>query len=196
MQINLTQQKGFTLVELVISIAIFAMMTTLVLSKFGTFNQGVLLSNVAYDVALTIRNAQSYGINVKSADRAGSDFSFPYGVHFDTLAPNNSSFKFFADLDSDGEYTSVDDKPVVAGSPMFTTTTNIKRGTVISKICVNTCGPTEYVDKMDITFIRPDPNAIILNKNYFSYAKITLKATDGSTKNIEVRSTGQIQVTN
>ena len=40
-------QKGYTLVELVITITIFAAMTAYLLAKYGTFNQSVALTNLA-----------------------------------------------------------------------------------------------------------------------------------------------------
>lgn len=181
-------QKGFTLVELMISVGIFAIMTGFLLAKYGTFNQGVLLTNLAYDVALTIRNAQSYGLNVKSSPVGGeNEFNYPYGVHFSTGA----SFVFFADFNSDGRYS--DNEKISVN--------NIKRGSVINDICLGT-GPSDCVssvdiDGVDITFKRPDPNAIIRDDSgTASYAEITLLSTDGSIKKVVVRSTGQIAITN
>ncbi len=187
MKYSLNNTKGFTLVELMISVGIFAMMTALLLAKFGTFNQGILLSNLAYDVALTIRNAQSYGLNVKSADRATNVFDYPYGVHF---VAGESKFTFFADVNSSGVYDSGDDS-------IPTQITNIKRGSKILKICLNSdCTPPPTPPTtLDITFKRPDPNALIrIDGGTKSYAKIVLEATDGSIRNIVVRSTGQIAV--
>jgi prepilin-type N-terminal cleavage/methylation domain-containing protein len=187
-------KKGFTLIELMVSVGIFALMTTLLVAKFGTFNQGVLLSNVAYDVALTIRNAQSYGLNVKSSLRTGNEFNHPYGVHF----VKGNSFIFFADKKSDGYYVLGDD--VTVDTPA--TVTTIKGNTEISSICITIAGTCNALDSLDITFKRPDPNAIIKGKDSSgnlvsgSYAKITLKSSDGSTKIVEILSTGQIAVKN
>ena len=93
--------RGFTLIELVITIAIFAAMTTYLLAKYGKFNQSLLLTNLAYDVALTIRTAQSFGLNVKAvttnAEYVTPSFDFPYGAHFDSRSTKNKSFIFFAD---------------------------------------------------------------------------------------------------
>lgn len=181
-------EKGFTVLELVISIGIFALMSAVLLAKYGTFNQGVLLNNLAYDIALTIRNAQSYGLNVRSASRSLNLFDNPYGVHFD-LVGNPTQFIFFVDLNGNGVY---DDNPQLADLAK----TTITRGSFISDLCVSNC--TRNADSVDITFKRPDPNAIIKIEGrpleYYSDADITITAVDGLSRKIKVRSTGQITV--
>ncbi len=200
-------EKGFTLVELVVSLAIFAFMTIFLIAKYGTFNQSVLLTNLAYDVALNIRTAQSYGLNVKSVPSstgapASDVFKYPYGVHFDKNVsgspppppPQNNKFVFFADTGPVTDYMYTDMDTTIA-------TYNIKRGGVVVNLCSGS-GPGEQCqtrNTLDITFKRPDPNAIIkadYSPTSYPYAEITLKATDGGTKRVIVRSTGQIQISN
>ncbi|MDP3962749.1 MAG: type II secretion system protein, partial [bacterium] len=175
----LNLNKGFTLVELMISVAIFAFMTAFLVAKYGTFNQGILLTNLAYDVALTIRNAQSYGLNVKSRPVSGgasfsSEFTYPYGVRFDRSSLNKAKVVFFVDANLNGAYDEPDEE---------ISTSNIKRGSYISGLCMGSGGCTyaNNIDVLDITFKRPDPNAIIKGKYSGSvvagnqtYAEITL----------------------
>lgn len=183
------KQKGFTLIELMVSVAIFVFMTAFLLAKYGTFNQSVLLTNLAYDVALTIRTAQSYGLNVKSVKVNGQDnqFNYPYGVDFIKGA---TQFTFFSDNDGDRLYDSGES----ISSPI-----NIKRGASIKSLCVGNGNSCTLVDgPLDITFKRPDPDAIIRangdGNTVYTYAEITLQSTDGSTRKVSVRSTGQIAV--
>lgn len=177
--------KGFTIIELMISVGIFAMMTSLLLAKYGNFNQGILLTNLAYDVALTIRNAQSYGLNVKSAVRNDNRFEYPYGVNFTT----GKTFIFFADVNITPDF--VYDE----GADINLSKTTIRTSSFIDKICVGTPTCTDVLS-LDIAFKRPNPDAIINGVTANSYAEIVLKASDGSTKKVIVRSTGQIAVTN
>ncbi len=208
--------KGFTLIELVITIAIFAAMTTYLLAKYGKFNQSLLLTNLAYDVALTIRTAQSFGLNVKSisTSAAAPSFDFPYGAHFDITGSNNKSFVFFSDQDSmpDGKFGNGVYDPPVDDEPLTGEKINsysIKRGSIISEllVCVGEGGAGEILcaapDTLDISFKRPDPDARIfangvntIGGSKLNYAEITLLATDGSTKKIIIRTTGQIAITN
>ncbi len=184
---------GFTVLELLISLAIFAVMTALLLAKYGTFNQGVLLKNLAYDIALSIRNAQSYGLNVKSANRNTNDFLLPYGVHFSTNQP--IEYIFFVDLDHDYIYDAEDNDSNTIDEKL--TKTSITRGSSIKSLCVilNNESNCTVVNNLDIMFDRPNPNAIIRgNESIAGYAKITVQASDNTTREIEVRSTGQISV--
>ncbi|MEN9523999.1 MAG: hypothetical protein RL536_68 [Candidatus Parcubacteria bacterium] len=198
--------KGaFTLVELLVSIAIFALMTALVVAKYGNFNQSVLLTNLAYEVALTIRTAQTYGLSVKNSDPDKLDqsnaYKNPYGVHLDTSNGNNQTITFFSDVSpvgGNGVYTS--------GSDGVINTFAVKRGAIISGICFGTVGcsaNTNYASSgsVDITFKRPDPNALMcsggnVNNCTSKYVEISVKAIDGNTRVITVRENGQISVQN
>lgn len=50
--------KGFSLLELLVVISIFTIITTIALFNQGQLNSNVLLTNLAYDVALTVREVQ------------------------------------------------------------------------------------------------------------------------------------------
>ena len=56
--------KGFTLVEMLVSIAIFVLITTVVVFRHASFNASVQLSNAVYDLALQFRQSQFEAINV------------------------------------------------------------------------------------------------------------------------------------
>jgi prepilin-type N-terminal cleavage/methylation domain-containing protein len=196
------KNRGFTLIELMVSLAIFAFMTAFLLAKYGTFNQGVLLTNLAYDTALTIRSAQGYAINVQGNTTANPGacptgyvsnsvcFGYPYGVHFDKSTP--TKFIFFTDIAGTGVYTN---------SSEDISTYNMNPGNGIQSICTGsssyTCLATPATS-LDISFKRPNPDAIITmngSATQYAYAKITLTA-GGYTKSVVVQSTGEIAVTN
>lgn len=125
----------------------------------SNFGGKVLLENLAYDIALSVRQAQVYGISVQ---RFGTDtFSAGYGVHFDTSSP--STYWTFADaLTANGLY----DCPTPGSNTTceLVQSTSISRGFRISKICVpagtdsTTC---TSVNPVDVTFRRPEPDACI-----------------------------------
>ena len=196
---------GFTLVELLVSISIFAFMTALLVVKYGNFNNGVLITNLAYDVALTIRQAQSFGLNVKQADNSktcigtfgasGDAFQCSYGAHFETA--DSSHFKLFLD---DYLVNSVYDcvgTSCSTGGDYIINSYAIKRGATVSRLCVTTgTGSCNDVSSLDIVFQRPNPDAIINGSTVNTYAQIELRATDGTLKHVVVRKTGQISIEN
>ena len=176
--------QGFTLVELIVSIYIFAMMTALVVAKYGTFNQSVLLTNLAYDMALTIRTAQTYGVSVRQQT---GNFQSPYGVNF---VAGGTQFVFFVDADLSGVYGAGD-------VPLNTYT--LKRGAIIEEVCTGTSADSCTAEAtIAITYTRPDPDARICHVSCETtlpqYARITIKGTDGSTRAVVVRKNGQISV--
>lgn len=196
---------GFTLIELIISIAIFAAMTALVIARYGTFNQNTLVTNVAYDMALTLKTAQTYGLSVKSSDPAASNFTAAYGIHFDMHKPTN--FIFFADSNSPSnhKYDSSPDEAI--------TTYSLNSNSKISNICLGidpaTCSLSGYTlsatDVFDITYKRPNPDALFYCTGSCSASNpmpqpivfITITSSDGSNNQIVyVRSNGQISVGN
>lgn len=201
--------RGFTLIELLVTVAIFIFMTALIVSRYGAFNQGTLMTNLAYDVALSIRTAQSFGVSVKGTDDTGrgftQSFNSAYGVHLAVSSSVPASFFTFLDNNTtanpaNGIYSVSD------GDTQYSTYT-LKQGAKIAAICLGTSGQTcdaGTFASVDISFRRPDPSAIICMSGgcvsggtAYNYAKITLASADGSSsRNVIVRGNGQISVTN
>jgi type II secretory pathway pseudopilin PulG len=203
--------KGFTLVELMVSVGIFIFMTVLLIVRFGNFNQSVLLTNMAYDVALVMRTAQTFGVSVKSSSETSAIFQAPYGVNFSTITsvggakdPLNSRIILFTDtyplIGPNGiyNYESGSSDDVKQGY-------NLARGATVSKICT---GPSETnctdlgsQATLSVTFKRPDPKAIICGMangmtscTPANYAIITIKGTDSSERYVAVSQNGQISI--
>lgn len=197
------KKRGFSLIELMIVIAIFTVITTVALFDQGKLNSNVLLTNLAYDVALTVREAQSYGVGVRYSTNNNSA-SGGYGVYLNMINPEE--IKVFHDLKDDGTYVEADD-----GSAEKTYEFLNQRGNRIAGICVlDTSGAlTEYgvqcpgvpfsksVDNLNITFKRPDPEANFnVGGNPISGpAYIVLKSQDGTNcRAVVVEGSGQVRV--
>lgn len=191
-----SRQKGFTVVELIVSITIFAFMTAFLVAKYGTFNQSILITNAAYDVALIIRNAQSYGLNVKSNPSSGTsystDFGYGYGVKIAPPTSGATTIPFYTDIDNSGSLTSGDN---TISTYTLKSSISIVSGSI--KAGQNATGATA-VDSLDITFKRPNPDAVIKGPTgtVYPYAEFTIKTTNGDTKKIVIGSTGQISIAN
>jgi len=195
--IKTKDNSGFTLIELLISVSIIVIITGVVLANHNRFNSTIFLGNLAYDIALSIREAQIFGLSVKEFK---SSFKLGYGVHFDLA--DNKSFILFADLDRDQLY----DDPLTGGTDEVVEKLNITRGNKISLICatpvggVSACSGNNGPTKLDISFLRPNPEAVIKNPDLpgiqYERARIVVSSVDGDTREVLVESTGQISVQN
>lgn len=172
-------KKGFTLVELLITIGIFVFMTALILAKYNSFNSGTLLTNMAYDMALAVRSAQTFSMSVMTKDSSLS-FQGTYGVHFNKAS---TEFALFSDDNGYG-YGSGD---------TLVSTYKLRRGSRVTGLLVGgtTC------NQMSITFTRPYPDSIVYcdSVRKSGKAEITVSSADNSSsRQITVYSSGQIFV--
>src|SRR3989338_1630750 len=106
---------GFTVIELLVVAGIISVLSIIVIVGQQAFGRGLLLANAASDVALSLRNAQVFGIGSRTV---GTVSNAGYGLDFSIASP--SSFSFFADTDplascgapnckpGNGYYTSAD----------------------------------------------------------------------------------------
>lgn len=209
--------KGFTLIELMVVVAIFAILTTVIMYKNSDFNNSFLLTDVTYDVALTIRQAQVYGLNVKNSGKGTvtqSGFNSGYGVYLDASTIQNNSLVFFADIFPDpsplvpaptsGNYS-------YDGQNELLNTFALTKGYRIARFCAATSAnaSVEYcsdstigrvLNKLAIVFVRPNPDAYITDSNatsptYYSKATLTIVSPDGTKlKTVRVTTAGQISI--
>lgn len=191
-EISPSKSSGFSILELIVVASIFVLITTITLVKHSSFNSSTVLGSLAYDIALSIRQAQVFGLAVREYKEGGfATFDTGYGVHFDSS--DTKHYILFADTDRQFDYDGDSEKDEV-----FT----ISRGNFISDFCatnssnVEKCSSAGTIDYLDIIFDRPDPEAIIktnLAETYGS-ARIFVSSSNGAERVIRVFSTGQISV--
>ncbi len=150
--------RAFTLIELVVVTAIIVVVTSVVLVNNNRFGGVVQLENLAYDVALSVRQAQVFGVSVQRyGSGASADFTSGYGMHFNINDPVH--YEFFADLDKDGFF---DANENVVPSPY-----TIRSGFRIAGLCspqgtdAGTCMSATPATQIDIAFKRPEADAWI-----------------------------------
>ncbi len=190
------------MIELLAVTAIMVVVTSVMLASHSRFGGVVQLENLAYDVALSIRQAQVYGIAVA---RFQQEFIAGYGVHFDIA--NRTTYKIFADAITrnglyDCAYPGTDNCELVR-------TVEITGGYRISDICATAPGGSEIcnttdptISKIDILFIRPEPNAWIRipcfscpqGVSFQAAARIALSSPRGDMRSVMVDTSGQISV--
>ena|SRR3989344_3170018 len=188
---NITFKKGklsagFTLVEVVITVAIIVLITSVLFGNFGRFTTNAEFDNLATDIVLSIREAQVYGTSVREGT---NEFNNAYGLHIDRLS---SKYIIFAD-DGDSIYTNT-------GSDSILSETQLK--TNFSIIDISTGAEDSLVSGqtvLDLVFLRPSPDAQIRSTpagGPFEYATVTIQNPAGKQKVIEIGSTGQVTVNN
>jgi Tfp pilus assembly protein FimT len=188
------ESGGFTLVELIVSFSIFVFIAASIFVRNSEFNSSILLTNLAYDVALSIRQAQVYGVSVRADQPGVTDFSLGYGVHMEGNSPQN--YIFFADRNINNLY-----EP----SEMLDVYT-IRRGNRIGDFCAKpdtsfendeVCKSAGSITSLTVSFKRPSADAVIktslVNQTY-KRARIQLVSPNGSERWVTIESTGQISV--
>lgn len=77
---------GFTLVEMIVAVAVAVTFMGGMFLNRGSFDSGIRLDSVARDVALLVRQAQTYGAGGGSGINVGQ----PHGAFFDAGNPNEA----------------------------------------------------------------------------------------------------------
>jgi len=200
------KRRGFTLIELLISVAIIGILTAMVTVKYKAFDSTTILKGAAYEIALTIREAQ---IKSMSAVRGTTGFDFPRGVSFvPGNAPTTASKTYNAfQFESATVYPYYDtSEPLAVLLNSFT----LDRTMYVSDVCVvvggtETCSSGGTINRLDVSFRRPEFKAIFYaaktsdGTNFStSIEKATIKVTStNNTANvflIDVSQLGQISV--
>lgn len=76
------KQQGFTLVEFIVIMSIFAIMVGVVLFNFTTFRSRVTLDNLAHDIALSIRQVQTSAGASRTIDPNDPEYEAYRGIAF------------------------------------------------------------------------------------------------------------------
>ncbi|HEV7121367.1 MAG TPA: prepilin-type N-terminal cleavage/methylation domain-containing protein [Candidatus Paceibacterota bacterium] len=208
--------RGFTLVEMLVTLAILAIITAVAITGQSTFNQSILLNDTSYTVALSAREAQSLGLS--SRKFAGVQ-NGGYGVHFANLNPTKS-YTVFADVQS---------APLAepAWCPAVATTTpesksgnclydgigetfqtyDLTRGFTLSDFCGRTtsgglqCASGGNLQSMDVLYLRPNTQAIITGitpggaQVQFTCAQVSVKSpTSATTQTVRMSQLGEVSV--
>lgn len=189
-QRSYVQQSGFTLIELLVVTGILVLISGIILTNNAKFGGQMLLRNLAYDVALSIREAQVYGISARSF--INTQFASGYGAYFN-LTEGDNFFFLYTDIDNSGFFTSA--------ATEWVETYSIGRGYTMDRICVPSGPTTENctVTELDIIFQRPEPDAIIRassGSGFTVYDRVTVvfESPQGQKLSVLVETTGQISV--
>ena len=214
-------RRGFSLVELLVAFTIITVLMSVVLSSQSSFNKSTILSNTAYDIALTLRSAETFGLSSRGSS---ASVSAGYGLHF--LSSSQGSFTLFSDvsplpgvsdychpLSSDSRGADAPDaKP---GNCVYDDGSSEKineyvlgNGIIISDFCAKSSswscaqahsGYSGGLSSLDIVFARPNPSPYMsVNRSYSSISPVTAACLTisspqgGPSRFISVAASGQI----
>ncbi len=168
--------RGFTLIEMIVVLAIIVIITGIVIFNVGTERQNSVLLRSAQKLSLDLRRAQNYALSSKSFKTLGVPCG--WGVHFNGMG--STSYIIFADMASDVDCLNRDSIRASNGSEDFEFA-NFETGVTISSLSNNLS---------DVVFIPPDP-IVNFTPNQTS-ASIVLINKNGATRTININKTGFI----
>ena len=199
-------------------LAIIVAITAIVLLTHTNFNRSLLVTNTAYAVALSLREAQSLGV---AARGFGGQPNAGYGISINETPPMNS-YTLFGDSGGAtvpswcprGDANTPEAKP---GNCLFDDTNervktySLGQGFTFTEFCGLTSANTRYcasgsnltsLERVDIVFLRPNTEAIITgtrgsgHRVQLACAVIWLKAPSqtGASRCVTVSQTGQVAV--
>lgn len=181
--------RGFALVELLIAVVLFGIITSMVLLTYSRVGEQLFITTLAYEAALSFRQAQSYGVSVKEFRGGGTEtFEAAYGLHFES--GSDKQFVLFADGNVGGNRLRYDGEHegsgcLSASGSECVSIFKIERGNRILKFCgvllldggrdvadeqkqeeCNTAStppsnPSLAITFLDVMFLRPNPDAMI-----------------------------------
>ena len=196
--------RGFTLIELLVVFAIITVIMAVVFTSQSTFNQTLTLKNTAYDVALTFRVAETYGLGSRSIGGVAANVG--YGIHLSNATPG--SFILFGDTTGGPACTpgmldcNPGDYVYESGSDSLVRTYTLGNGVTISKFCANNgsvwycSGDSSGLTSLDISFARPNPDTFVRangipSVTYVS-ACLALSSPQGGLRYVAVAPSGEI----
>ncbi len=199
-------ERGFTLIELMVSISIISVILLVVISNHGTYTENISLTNLADDIALSASQAQIYGIAVKEVSVGSSDFSASYGLTANLLSDgSNKAYLKFSDKNVDSVYNG-DWSCQKGPSYECLEKVDILRGNYIYDLCVIRSSEGDQcnaVKRVDISYRRPNTSAIItaFNSGGQQYSpgnmvgvRILLRSPSGLSRSVAIYENGQVSV--
>jgi type II secretory pathway pseudopilin PulG len=178
---------AFTLVEMIVVLAIITIITGVVLNGQQNFNKSLIITDTAYTIALSIRQAQTYGLSSRTFG-SQTAAKYAYGVHLDASnATTKKSYTVFADISGTAppsfcQLGTAGQPDAKLGNCLFDVSASpsevlqqytFGRGFSISEICGRDAGnpstihcstdlsPVTPVTVIDIVFQRPNTNSVI-----------------------------------
>jgi len=203
--------RGMTILELLVVLGIFALISTVAIFNYGTFQSKIDITNLADDIALQVVQAQNASLSglLPAAGQQVNEIANwkpSYGVYFssstglpDLKGADTKDFIYFVDLDDGQDYDSAGG----CGAPLtgeciskYTITTS---NSISSLSAYYTDGTHVSLTNATITFARPNSGAAIKSNIVFpktvAYLEVAITSPKGTvTSTIDLYSSGRVQI--
>jgi prepilin-type N-terminal cleavage/methylation domain-containing protein len=202
------RQAGFSLTELLVTLSIVGVLMTVILTSQGTYSDVAGLTAVADEIAITVSQAQAYGIAVREKGVGTANFTGAYGLSV-SLLPSGSGRDYlsFGDLNGNFIYDGTWACTIGTGLECLGKTT-LTTSYYIDGICIipNSGADICYtVGRIDASFTRPDTDARLVffnpsgaNMGITSAtargAKLILRSQRGAFRYVSIYFSGQVSV--
>lgn len=197
--------SGFTMIEIVIILAILVMISSILFANFPTFSERVQLQRSAQDLAVAMRKAQNMAFAVRQANDPDGNSSTPdsFGIY---LKKVDNFYKSFADFPGGSNKDKIFNPPSPPPPPpgerpdTVLETISFQKGITVSDITYFTAAGGSSVDDLHVTFSVPEARATAAKTSPppedqdGNKAEVTLKSSGGLTRKVVVSNTGQIYV--
>ena len=204
---------GFTIIELIISVAIISIISAVVFWNGRGFNDKIGVSAAAQEASFAIRQAQNYGVSVRESSSGTGIFNYAYGVVFSLLNPKY--VMIFVDKNSNDIYDDDNGVPCDGSASDECVEKVFLRNNVVindqtkcpnALTVVNSSGSVfcnTTWNSIQAIFIRPSLDArinvvndlgIIVSGGPWIFGRITLISRQGITKTVSISKTGQVSI--
>lgn len=191
--------RGFTIIEMLITMGVFALISSMVLANYPRFSERLTLEQTAQKIALSFREAKIISLTVKEFE-IGTGIFPGYGVHFDASGSGDDKrYLIFSDLDANKKYAESDD----GEKDIF----EIQSSAFISGACfgeennesLSQCESYNQTKILDVVFTRPRPSIDFYDGDRSQWrneqnVSIFIVNPEGDVKTIIIWKTGQITV--
>lgn len=192
-------KKGFTLVEMMVVLAIFFIITGIVIVNVPSLRNRVSVDLVAQNIAVSVRQAQAFGTAIRQVN---GETPRSWGIHFNIDEKNN--FLLFAVMPG---Y----ERRYIPGSGTFCDIGSycvedyLIRGAIINDICVvrGNFPNCDSYSLVDIVYTRPSSEPYFCARNSYdasciddiSFVRINIVSiTEEEGRDLEIYANGQIAV--
>ncbi|MCK4539939.1 prepilin-type N-terminal cleavage/methylation domain-containing protein [Candidatus Parcubacteria bacterium] len=185
-------KQGFTLIELTVSVAIIAIISTMALANFGAHDKKNKIDLAAYKLASDIRKVQSYALSLKELGGKVPDRG--WGIYFNDVDGSRNKYIVFADGDNTGI-----DNCKYDGAELLAPEIKFLNGVEINDLKLDVANSNKLV----ILFEPPDSRAYVCKNTascsgvqcLYKTAKIILSDSEGVyTRTVKVNKFGLVDV--